>query len=309
MSAIKPKRYQRRLRRLIFTAAALVFMGLYFYCLYILHNTSTRRFEFFERTPAQLGLEAETVTLINSENIILKAWWIPSSESSSSGSVILLHGKEDSDASRMLEHAKFLHEAGYGVLTLDMRAHGRSGGTRIGWAIEEPLDVNAALDWMKDKSGGDQPIVIVGKSLGGATAIRTAAQRPEIEAVISIGSFASMDRQFRVILSETTKISKKIMFLFIPFMHLSTKTLFGSWPRAASPLKDIKKILPRPILMIHHTADSQVPVEHAYLLAKEANGKAQLWILDEDRSISLEELYREKILKFLNENLKTSIKR
>jgi pimeloyl-ACP methyl ester carboxylesterase len=38
------------------------------------------------------------------------------------------------------------------------------------------------------------PVALPGVSMGGATAIRAAAQRPEVDAVISISAFASVDR-------------------------------------------------------------------------------------------------------------------
>lgn len=314
MLAKKSRSFWKRFRTLLLIAIITVTLGLYIYTLCLIHETFSHRVEIFEANPEELGLKAKTTTLISPDNIILKAWWIPSKKNLNLGIVILLHGMDKMDATSMLGHAKFLHEAGYVTFVLDMRAHGRSGGQRIGLAIEEPQDVNAALDWMKRQNSLTHlPIAILGISMGGATAICTAAKRPEVNAVISIGSFASVDRLFYATLAEKTNIPDGLLSLLTPFLHLSMATLFGDWPAKASPLNNIKKISPRPILIIHGADDNQIPVKHANLLANACGDNCQLWIVrdrghiiyDGDLTDPKNRIYRQHILRFLSENLDT----
>lgn len=289
MPAIKHPGSWRQIKTIIWCTITIVFLGMYLFPLFLIHNMFSHRVEIFETTPEGLGLEAETISLISSDNIIIKALWIPIKNKSPSGIVILLHGMEGMDASSMLGHARFLHEAGYSALVLDMRAHGRSGGQRIGLAIEEPLDVLPALNWIQQQPEiAELPLTIIGISLGGATALRVAAMSHRVDAVISIGSFSSIDCFFHRTMALKMKIPKAFITLFSPFIHLSMATLFGDWPAKASPLNDIKKIPPRPILIIHGAADNQIPLEHAHLLAKASNEHAELWIMeDENLSISM----------------------
>jgi fermentation-respiration switch protein FrsA (DUF1100 family) len=230
-----------------------------------------------ETTPEELGLQAETIQVTSSDGIPLQAWWIAAPEAK--GIVVVLHGMDGTDASTMLGHARFLYDAGYSSLVLDMRAHGRSGGERIGLAFEEPRDVSAALDWVAAQPElRDQPLALLGLSMGGATALRTAAIRPEVDAVISVSAFASVDR----VLGQGMRLMgapEELIGIYTPFTRLAMLTLYGAWPSAASPERDIPSITPRPVLIAHGDADDQIPVENATLLKNAAGDNAELWIV------------------------------
>jgi len=160
---------------------------------FILKDMATHRVEKFKNTPELLGLEATTIYLTSEDGIPLQAWYIPANDPR--GVVVLLHGIDGMDASSFLPHATHLHEAGYSSIVLDMRAHGRSGGNWIGFAFEEPQDLSAVLNWIASKNElEDVPVALLGFSMGGATAIRTAAYRSDVNAVISVSSFSSIDK-------------------------------------------------------------------------------------------------------------------
>lgn len=261
-----------------------------------------------EATPDQFGLTAETVSAISSDGIPIVAWWVPAG-TASRGVVLVLHGMDGLDASSLLGHAKFLHDAGYSVIVPDLRAHGRSGGERIGLAFEEPRDVAAMLDWVKAQPGlSGQPVTLLGLSLGGATAIRTAAARPDVAAVVSVSAFASVDRM----LGQGMKLMgapDALVGIMTPFVRLGMATVYRVWPATASPLHDIPGIAPRPVLIMHGTADSQVPVENARLLAGAAGANARLTLVDgadhlvyrsPDALGSEDQAYRSEILTFLS---------
>lgn len=256
-------------------------VGLYAGSVFMINSIFGHRVERFEITPDKLGLKAQEVSFVSSDGIPLSAWWAPVEHTHTKAIVILLHGMEGMDASSMLGHAKFLNDAGYASLCLDMRAHGKSGGNRIGLAFEEPRDVFAALDWLRKRpEAEDKPLVLLGVSMGGAVAIRTAAVRQDVDAVISVSSFASVDRMIQGFMG-MMGAPRILIASMPPFIQLAIRTVYGVWPTVASPLHDIGKIPPRPILLIHGTADDQVPLDHVRLLEKAASGKAQrveVWI-------------------------------
>jgi len=300
-------------RTILSIAAALVVLfnlGAYGGALFMVSSMFTHRVERFRYTPQDLDLSGELVRFTSADNIPLAAWYIP--HPAPDAVVILLHGMDGTDASSFLPHAKFLHEAGYAALSLDMRAHGYSGGERIGLAFEEPLDAAAAIDWVQSQPElAGKPIVLFGISMGGAVAIRTAADRPEVAAVISSCTYASIDRMIaqgmRLMGSPEWMIS-----VFGPYSQLAMRTIYGVWPAQASPLHDIPAVSPRPILIMHGDADSQIPVENAYHLAEAGGENVELWIVPGAdhfiftvNGLAPEDTeYREKVLDFLGRVIK-----
>ncbi len=277
---LKPK--TKRTRKVVFWVLGflgLLLVGIYIGSVFMVKDMFTHRVEKVAFTPEELGLPAETISLTSSDGIELKAWWIPAEQNSQRAVVVLLHGMDGLNASSLLPQVGFLREAGYAVLDLDMRAHGRSGGERIGLAFEEPRDVSAALDWIQNQPElKDAPVILLGYSMGGAAAIRTAAIRPDVDAVISVSAFSSIDRM----ISQGMRLMgapEWIITVFGPFSRLGMLTIYGAWPAAASPEHDIPMISPRPVILIHGTADSQIPVENAYRLQKAGGENVQLQIV------------------------------
>ena len=112
-------------------------LALYGFSVYSMNRVISHRVVKLVATPATYGLAGESVDLVSRDGIPLRAWWVPR-RPAPSGVVVVLHGMDGMDASSLLGHAKFLHDAGYAAFVLDMRAHGRSGGTRVGLSVLEP---------------------------------------------------------------------------------------------------------------------------------------------------------------------------
>lgn len=314
VNTVATPRRKRWLRRVAATLGAILVPlagGLYGFSLYTLNQAFSHRVEKLIGTPATYGLRGESVSLTSSDGIPLQAWWIPAEASKPRAVVILLHGMDGMDASTLLGHAKFLHDAGYAAVALDMRAHGRSGGGRMGFSIEEPRDVMASLDWLRRQPQlAGAPVVLLGISMGGATALRTAAARADVAAVISVSAFCSVSQAMQEVF-EHQDMPKAAVPMLMPFMRLALATLFRVWPARISTLDDIDGIPPRPILIMHGTADDQISVDSAYRLAKTAGGRAQLWIAkgaghgiyNGEVTSAENSAYRDRILTFLDSAL------
>ena len=282
-------------------------IGLYVVSIVFVKDVFEHRVMKFVNTPESLGLNAEKIELTSRDGINLMGWWIPQEEMK--GIIILLHGMDGMDASTLLPQAEFLNDAGYSVFVLDMRAHGRSGGERIGLAFEEPQDVEAVLDWiLSDPTLAVEPVILLGLSMGGATAIRTAAYRPDVEAVISVSAFSSIDKMVGggMRMMGFPEVGIKI---FEPFIKVSILAVYGVWPANVSPLADLPKIENRQVFILHGTSDNQIPIENAYLLQAVAGdnvtfsiieGADHLIFAEDGMGNSLEDqIYREQILRFL----------
>lgn len=86
---------------------------------------------------------------------------------SGKGAVLLLHGIR-SDRRQMLARARFLRDAGYSALLVDLPGHGASPAPAITFGLTEADAVKAALDYLRRAYPG-QRIALIGVSLGAAS--------------------------------------------------------------------------------------------------------------------------------------------
>jgi pimeloyl-ACP methyl ester carboxylesterase len=136
-------------------------------------------------TPADRGLTFAEVTVPTADGIALAGWYIPSRNHAA---VVLLHGA-GSTRSSPLDHTVVLARHGYGVLLLDARGHGRSGGRAMdfGWYGDD--DVASAVSFLQTRPDvDDELIAAVGLSMGGEEAIGAAAGDRRIRAVVAEGA-------------------------------------------------------------------------------------------------------------------------
>ena len=125
------------------------------------------------RTPADLGLTFQDVTLTTSDGAALAAWWVPPENGAAVG---LMHGA-GSTRTAVLEHAAVLAGHGYGVLLVDARGHGESEGPGMDFGWYGESDAAAAVDFLVGESAVDA-VGLVGLSMGGETAIGAAGADP-----------------------------------------------------------------------------------------------------------------------------------
>ena len=210
-------------------------------------------------------IETET-----SDGLKVSAWRFKEKEPK--GIVIVLHGMHGQNASSLLDFGYFFKEANYETFCLDMRAHGYSEGKRIGFGYTEVKDVNALLNWIKEKPNyKDKKIILYGISMGGATAINTAAEREDANMVISVSAHGSFESTFLDYMRKEN-IPELIINMFKPSIRLVLLGKYRVNPVSNSPIKKIIKIKNTPVLLIHGDKDEQVLVHQAYNL-KQASGE------------------------------------
>ena len=95
-------------------------------------------------TPERVGLDYQDVTLETSDGVSLAAWYVPSANRAA---IVLLHGA-GSTRSNVLDQAAVLAEAGFGVLMVDARGHGDSGGHAMDFGWHGDADITAATAYL-----------------------------------------------------------------------------------------------------------------------------------------------------------------
>ena len=141
-------------------------------------------------TPADYGVSYRTV-LLKSEDGVRIASWLLRARRPGRCSVVLAHGLFRSRR-EVLDSAAYLSERGCHALTLDLRRHGDSAGTRTSLGFLEGLDVMAGAQFLRREFPGNR-LYLLGVSMGGAAAARAgAAMAADVAGVVLDSTFRNV---------------------------------------------------------------------------------------------------------------------
>lgn len=245
--------------------------------------------------PELVGL-AEEVSLQTSDGISLSGWYIPPQNGAA---IILLHGG-GSNRMGVLPHALMLVEEAYGVLMMDMRAHGSSGGEVFADGWHSPIDVGAMVDYLQTRSEVDH-IGALGLSMGAVSILHAGAEIEAIEAFVADGTSVAAVED----LLDPLTPHPGIAWLLVPDYWMSYRflSLFTGLAPAPAMREQVKRIAPRPILFIAGEESMWEP-ELAAKYALSAGASAQTWVIPDAEHIAgiftAPDEYAEQVLTFLN---------
>ncbi|MBS3952647.1 MAG: alpha/beta fold hydrolase [Methylomicrobium sp.] len=215
------------------------------------------------RTPEQLGLAYKDISLTTCDGIQIHGWFLPA-EGRLKGSIYFLHGNAE-NVSTHIKSVAWLPEQGYQVFMIDYRGFGLSDG--------EPglpdifMDIETGFDWLLARSR-NKPVFLLGQSLGASLGLFFAGTRPavknQLDGVISDSSFTRYKDIVRHAVSTT--------WLTWPFQYPASWLM--TYPY--DPIDVIDRIAPTPLLIVHGTADTLIPFEHAQQLYDKAGEPKQL---------------------------------
>ena len=246
-------------------------------------------------TPADMGVPYEDISFKTSDGVTIKGWFIPS-EQKNAKTILMLHGYP-ADKGDILPTRLFLHKH-YNLMFMDFRYLGKSGGHFSTVGVYEVRDVRAAIDYLQSR--GIHELGIWGLSMGGASALMTLNNAPEIKAMIAEAPYARLDWMAH-------------RHYPIPGLNYLIGNLFRFW--AAIFLQtDISKINPVeaakaatiPLLLIYSRNDQLVTVEHAELMQQEtaSNNHVEMIIVDDKTHNEVLDNYREVVGEFFKKNLR-----
>lgn len=248
------------------------------------------------------GLRYETVYFRSAEdNVALSGWFIPAEHSHNT--VLLCHGL-GANKGNFLGFVPFLHRAGFNVFLFDFRAHGDSGGHTTSFGYYEARDVRGAMRYLKTRPDCKN-IAACAFSMGGSALLHAIPDLPELRGSVVDSSFADM-----------TEVARDQMF-FLPepawsVVHASvdaaTRFELGVSLHDISPRRRIGVLSPRPLLLIHGSADGLIPVAQARENLVAAGAPKELWIVLGARHVGAfaldEKRYVRKVTAFLKRCLK-----
>ncbi|MFM9267770.1 alpha/beta hydrolase [Tychonema sp. BBK16] len=202
------------------------------------------------------------------------------------GVVLYLHGN-GLNVGANVEHASRFHRLGLSVFLIDYRGYGKSQGE---FPTESQVyeDAQLAMDYLVKQRGiNPNQIYIYGHSLGGAIAIDLAVRHPKTAGLIVQGSFTSA----RAMVDFQSSV-----YRIFPIDLLLTQR-FDSVAKLDR--------LQMPVLFIHGTADTIVPVEMSKKLFDSAPEPKQLYIVPDAGHNNVAELaghqYLERVSQFVQQ--------
>lgn len=218
----------------------------------------------------------EKVGLQSYDSLNLVGHWLSATKPAEI-TVIIAHGYSGSGL-QMDALAKLYHEQfGYNVLMPDNRGHGESGGNYIGFGWHDRKDYLMWIDYVINRKGQDESIVLHGLSMGGATVLMTSGEPlpNQVKAIVSDCAYTSVQDQLRYQLKMMFRLPA---FPFLQLTSLLCKLRAGYSFGEASALLQVAKAT-KPILFIHGDEDSFVPTSMVYLLYEQCSSDKELYIV------------------------------
>jgi pimeloyl-ACP methyl ester carboxylesterase len=211
--------------------------------------------------------QAGSFTTRTSDNVVLRGS-ILRSRVAARGVVIFCH-EFGGDRWSFQGHCDDAVLSGQDLVTFDFRNHGESdvdrGYESSHWLTQrEVLDVQALIDWVQTRrEWAGLPVTLIGVSRGANAALAAAASR-NVQGVLAVGAFSTLDLAFDHLLAGIQRHApiflrfphwhiRSTMALAIRWSGLRQKVRFVSIERAARQLTGLK------VLFIAGSDDSHIP--------------------------------------------------
>lgn len=230
-------------------------------------------------TPADFGLPFERVGFPSSDGLALQGWFVPGPPDLGGPpgrrpAVVLAHGHGGSKQD-MLDHADYLHQAGYSVLLVDFRAMGESAGEYSTLGYYEWQDLLGGATYLATRPDVDPDrLGLLGVSMGAAASLLLGAEGRRFKAIVADSSFATAE----TMVGRFDRWFKLPSWPFSALVPWAIERHVGVAPSAVAPLRAIER-LPVPVFIIHGELDAGVPPDDALRLFAAAKEPKSLWVV------------------------------
>ena len=248
-------------------------------------------------SPADRSLAFEDVIFETEQGLTISAWYIPSQN----GAVIITVHGAGKNRSTVMDEAEMLARHGYGVLMVDLEGFGESEGRGNAFGWVGARDISAAVAYLKTRDEvAPGAIGGLGLSMGGEVLLQSAAEVPDLAAVVSEGG----TNRTLADVKELDGSGKEAIHVFFFVMQNAMHVLSHEPP--PPPLKEsVAKIGPRPVLLIA----ANIAMERDLMsLYQEIGGPTfEMWTIPEPKHVGAFDLhpeeYEQRVIAFLDDAL------
>jgi uncharacterized protein len=252
-----------------FLYVAISFVGGFYF-------TSVQSRDLAPETPATYGMsQYSEVSFPAQDGLTMRGWFVPGTRPQA---ILVLHAK-DGNRQQLMHTVAPLGWAGYNLLLMDMRGHGKSDGWSHTMGNHEQRDVVGALNFLKAQGFAPENTGIYGASLGGSVGLIVMSRTPELRAIVADSAFADLQSQMDYALPVVT--GGMLTNHFVGGMLFAGGIFRGVNPAAVVPTEAVQNLGDRPVLLIHSQKDRLVPVSQFERLkaATASNPNRETWLV------------------------------
>lgn len=200
------------------------------------------------------NLEYEELEIVSHDGFKLRGYYY--NKYKDSKKVMIIHHGYTANHYVCLQFLDIFFDEGFNVLLVDMRSHGESEGQYITYGYEEQKDLNLWVELIREKIGEDGIIGLHGQSMGGATVLTYGGNySKKVDFIIADCAYSNG----KEILRYQFKQEEVPFFPVYNIVNREIRKKCGFDMNKISPIDDIKD-KDIPVLFIHGTADTVVPV-------------------------------------------------
>jgi len=226
-------------------------------------------------TFAQIGAHREEFDVRAPDGAILRGWKVRAARPNGAW-VLVLHGVADNRYGTE-EHARMLLQSGYGVVMMDSRAHGASGGEIASYGWLERKDVSAAIDEL-ERTEHPEHLYALGNSMGAGIALQAAGSDARIEAVAAEAPFANLqEAAYDYAGLQRWPLLGKTFFAPGAWVLIYRGQRLAGFPASEVSPERAVKARAFPLLLICDAADVVLPCRHSETILRVTTGAKELW--------------------------------
>jgi|TARA_B110000902_G_scaffold32729_1_gene34967 dipeptidyl aminopeptidase/acylaminoacyl peptidase len=240
--------------------------------------------------PSDQNINFEEISFTSEDGLTLPGWYMAAKDNNKA--ILLVHGRS-ANRTEGMRYAKPLINAGYNVLAFDMRHPRQNPNIISSMGFHEQKDVTAAVNFLeKDKK--IKNIGLMGFSMGAATGIIVMASDLRVKVGVFSGGYAhGMD----VLAEQANTLYGLPRYPLMPIVEKLFEWRGHIDADQINPESYISQISPRPVYIMHGTADNTVDFSHGQRLfdaarqpkkfwQAEGGGHTRLWQHDQEKAES-----------------------